>query len=142
MPATGDHSADGGSRPGRRVSRYAVSGLGMGVFLSVLPVLSFAMFGDKPFVDLHTTLPRVLALYIGGGCIAGALVGLVMPIIRSSFIAGFVGSIVGVIFGCAMHILDTSGKGWTSASVFAVVVTGVALGGSLGVFYRHDSQNE
>lgn len=141
MPATKGNSA-GENGVVRRAARYSAWGIGIGSFLSILPLLAYMLFGSKPFADLHTSLPKVLAIYVLGGCIAGALVGLVMPMIRSDVIAAVVGSIVGVLFACAIQIMDASGEGWTSASIFAVVVAGVVIGGSLGVFYRRDSEGK
>lgn len=96
-----------------RTAHYGKWGLSLGGVLCVLPILSYLLFGSKAFDDLNTSLPKVLGLYIVGGCVAGALVGLVMPIIESDFVAAVVGSIVGILAAYAIQILDTNIKVWT-----------------------------
>ena len=119
-----------------RTARYGKWGLSLGGVLCALPILSYLLFGSKAFDELNTSLPKVLGLYIVGGCVAGALVGLVMPIIESDFIAAVVGSVVGILAACAIQILDTNTQPWTFDSIAIAIVWGVGLGGPLGVSFR------
>jgi uncharacterized membrane protein len=113
--------------------------LAIGSVLCALPLLSYLLFGSTAFNELHTSVLTVVSLYIIGGLVAGGLVGIVMPIIRSDFMAGLVGSVVGILGSLAMQIMDTSVKAWTFDSVATVLVLGIGLGGSLGIAYRRGS---
>lgn len=125
----------------RRTVRYSKWGIGIGGFLCILPLLSYLLFGSKAFDELNTSLPKVLLLYIVGGCVAGILVGVVMPIIRSDFMAAVVGSVVGILATGAMQIMETGITTWTFDSIATVVVLGIGLGGALGVAYRRSSND-
>lgn len=119
-----------------RTLHYAKAGLVIGSVLCALPLLSYLLFGNAAFNEFHTPVLTVLLLYVIGGLVAGGLVGIVMPVIRSDFMAGVVGSAVGILGALAMQILDTSAKLRSFDSVATVLVVGIGLGGSIGVIYR------
>jgi len=125
----------------QRTIRYGKWGIRIGGVLCVLPIISYVLFGSLGFNALHTSLPKVLALYIVGGCIAGGLVGIVMPIIRSDFMAGVIGSVIGIMGGCAIQIMDPTANAWATDGIVTSILVGVALGGTLGVAY-HRSSND
>jgi len=133
------HATKQNNSIGPRTVRYAKAGLTIGSVLCALPLLSYLLFGNTAFDEFHTSVVAVLLLYVLGGFVAGGLVGIVMPIIRSDFMAGVVGSIVGIIGAFAMQVLDTSAKIWSFDSVATVLVVGIGLGGSIGVIYRRGS---
>lgn len=130
-----------------RTTRYSKLGITIGGVLSVLPIVSYILFGSRAFDELHMSLPKILLLYLIGGCVAGALVGIVMPIVRSDLMAGIVGSIIGIMAGCAIQIMDSTGNAWATDGIVTSIIFGIALGGPSGVMSRrsanevHDTSN-
>lgn len=124
-----------------RAVRYGRWGATAGGILCVLPLISYVLGGDMAFNELHTSLPKVITLYIVGSCIVGVLVGIVVPLIKSAAVAGVVGSLIGIAGASAIQIMDSPGDFWTGASIFTIVVEGIGVGGSLGVaLYRRSSR--
>lgn len=124
-----------------RAVRYGRWGATAGGILCVLPLISYMLGGDSAFNELHTSLPKVVMLYIVGSCTIGVLIGVVMPLIKSAVVAGAVGSLIGIAGASAIQIMDSPSDFWTGASIFAIVVEGIGVGGSLGVaLYRRSSR--
>ena len=122
-----------------RTARYGKMGIAIGGVLCVLPIASYILFGTRGFDELHTSLPKVLLLYVVGGCVAGALVGIVMPIVRSDFMAGVVGSIIGIMAGCAIQIMDPTGSAWATDGIVTSIIFGIGVGAPSGVLSRRDA---
>ena len=124
-----------------RAVRYGRWGATAGGILCVLPLISYLLGGDTAFNELHTSLPSVITLYIVGGCTVGVLVGVVMPLIKSAVVGGVVGSLIGIAGASAIQVMDSPSDFWTGASIFAILVEGIGVGGSLGVaLYRRNSR--
>lgn len=126
----------------KRVVRYGGWGLGIGGFLCLLPVLAYLLAGDRTFLELHTSFPRVVALYLVGGGVAGAIVGVTLPVIQSDVIAAVAGAIIGMLFAVAMKFMENGAAGWHLKDIAVVIILGSALGAPLGVNYRRQAKQE
>jgi hypothetical protein len=77
------------------------------------------------------------AVYIGGGGIAGAIVGLLYPLARWRLGAVLVGITALTPFALGIGLSLTGlGQSWEAANTFAAAVVAIGLGGGLGMIYR------
>lgn len=70
------------ARLNRRTVLGASIGLGVGAALAVVASIALVTRGDSVFAKQHVTYAGVIALYLGGGVIAGAIVGALSPLAR------------------------------------------------------------
>ena len=78
----------------------ALHGLGVGLVFTAWVTFLYIIRGSKPFEANHTTFVAVLGLYLVGGPLAGAIVGLFRPMVRrlpGALLAGAVGGIPAAI---------------------------------------------
>lgn len=99
--------------------------------------LLYLVAGSAPFDSYGVTLPTVILVYIVGGVLGGAVVGLLLPLARYKVGATLVGILAAIpVVGGAM--LSMSGlPPWEPADNFAFVFTTVGLGSVCGLIMWH-----
>ena len=83
-------------------------GLGVGVLLTLWVLFVYLRHGDAPFAAKHTTLAFTVALYLGGGVVAGGLAGLLGPLGSGRLWAAMVGYLSALSVSVAMSVFG----GW------------------------------
>ena len=99
---------------------------------SALVGLIAVFIGPGPFERANTTLLSVLLVYWGGGLIAGVIVGLLLPIGRSTVGAALIGGVAGVPVACAAMLATTQPAKWVETLPVAAVL-GLVLGPLFGL---------
>ena len=114
-----------------RVRRCALWGLAVGVAYAAFAVAIFVLGAGGRSGHPGRELALVLALYLGGGVVGGAIVGLLWPIVADSVLGeGVVGAVA--IFPLVAGYLVWE-HGWfpasTSGEWMVALVTSALLGG-------------
>jgi hypothetical protein len=100
--------------------------------LSVLVcVTSFAGLTDRTLA-----IQRIVPLYLGGGLLAGSMVGLLHRMAQSRIGAAALGVLVAIpVSVLTLVAVDGSGK-WLPGDTVVVIVTSLGLGIPVGIIYR------
>ena len=97
----------------------------------------FIVVGAAPFESVGASVLAVTMMYLAGGVLGGAVVGLALPWVRSRVGAYVVGVLAGIPFGSMAVGAVTSFRPWSGVEVFALCGGLLTLCGPLGVIYRH-----
>jgi hypothetical protein len=106
-----------------------IAGLVIASFYSLYVLLLYAIRGAAPFESSGVTLGGVIAAYYGGGLTAGAIVGILWPLLRWRLGA----TIVGIVAAFSVFLgigLATEGyfDRWTTRTWETVIVLGTLFG--------------
>jgi hypothetical protein len=107
-------------------------GLGAGVLLTLWVLFVYLQHGDAPFAAKHTTLPFTVALYLGGGVVAGGIAGLLGPLGRGRAWAAMVGYLSALPVSAALGVFGGLG----GRNPWLVVGLTALIGLPVGVIYR------
>jgi hypothetical protein len=102
------------------------AGVVLAALLSLAAIIVFAVEGAEPFRRLRTSLPIVIAVYILGGIVGGALFGLLLPLTKWRLGALGVGIAVAcpVYLGASLVIQD----GDIVSGLIAAICVGAIIG--------------
>ena len=120
-------------RPPAERIRWGVSyGVFFGLIYTAIAVAMWIMMPvgqDAPALELAA----IIAIYVLGGVVAGAIVGLMLPLARSRLGAAGVGAVA--MFPIAMAVIGMrAGPVWTWGSVewWSIIISALVLGGGFG----------
>lgn len=91
--------------------------------------------GNVPFEKEGTTLPKVLAVYWGGGLVAGVLIGLLWRVRGSNVGAALVGAVASVPVSCAVLLATEPPAAW-GQEFTTYLVAGLVIGPLFGLALR------
>lgn len=121
----------------RNVPAGALVGLLFGLVYSVIAVVLFLARGQGAFeYQAGVSLLILMGVYMVGGVLGGAVVGLLLPWTNNRWGAVVVGMIaaVPVVTGVAIA-MDGMPSGWSDASLGSLILTSVLLGGAGGYMF-------
>lgn len=104
-----------------------------GTAYALLGSLTFIVVGEEtPGRDL-STYAKLMGLYLGGGAVAGLVLGLLRPFVRRRVGATLVGAIASTPIGVALHylvVVPEAGREGASIvpTIFAVALLGALAG--------------
>ena len=120
----------------RRLLWGARHGALFGVVFCGLALVAFLIGGHATFEAQHTSLGRVLVLYLVGGVASGIIIGALRPLTARPIGAGAVGFLCGLLFGVLLRIARDGLNDWGGRDAFLVLSIAVALGIPVGLVYR------
>ena len=88
--------------------------------------------GSAPFESAGTTLPKVLAVYWGGGLLTGVVLGVLWPPGRSKAGAAVLGAVASIPVSCAVLLATEPPSSW-AREFLTYIVIGLALGPLFGL---------
>jgi hypothetical protein len=125
----------------KRAISNVVDGVKLGLMFaaafSVIASVVFILTGGSAFDRSVATLTRVIAAYVAGGIISGALFGILRPLARWAIGAAMLGIIVAVPAYAGMRFAINGFGLWTMEDTAAVLVLSSLIGGASGVMLRH-----
>jgi hypothetical protein len=99
-------------------------------------VLIWLLRGSEPFERKGVTFLAVVVLYLVGGPVTGAIVGLLRPVAKS----GLGAAITGVVAAIPVSVMAIAAVGgfppWTRQHTFASIVMAVVGGAMGGYMFR------
>ena len=108
------------------------NGIGISLIYVAFAALQFllnahvrATYGD--------TLVAITGVYLIGGCLGGAMVGLLLPFIRSRSACGIVGFLVVLPMAILIHSVWLTNSDWSPSRIVTVVFGSLMIGVPLGV---------
>lgn len=122
-----------------RVSQGIRWGVGLGVILSAWAAFLAVLSGST---DLHgkggdvISLWWIIAIYLLGGAIVGALIGVTMPLFRWRVVAGLVGCVSAMILGAGVITGLSTFDAWSRTERVALPLFGIAFGIPGGLIVR------
>lgn len=118
----------------KRVTRSTRIGLSVGVLIAVMASIAITVGLGPSYRGLLEALLTTAILYVGGGVVGGAIVGLVRPIASRSLGAALIGVLASAPFfaGTAFAV---SGFEWTVDTTITLLIVTVVLGAPLGVVW-------
>ena len=118
-------------------------GVGLGLAFAAAYSLYVAVLylaeGSQPFDRLHTSLQKVIAIYVIGGVASGAVVGMMRPYLRLRLVAIIVGILAALVvfLGIAVASQGMPWR-WTKAAWGSLVLCSLLLGSFGGNwFWKH-----
>jgi hypothetical protein len=108
-----------------------VYGLAIGAIYSVIALAIFAASGEEAFRREGTTVEMAVMLYLVGGALGGALVGVLLPWVTSRPRAAIVGAVAMTPFSVALELTIESGAANVGEWVVSLVTLGT-IGASVG----------
>lgn len=78
-------------------------------------------------------LVAIATVYLIGGCLGGAIVGLLLPFIRSRAACGMVGFLVILPMAILLHYIWLTNSDWSPDRIAAVLLGSLFIGVPLGV---------
>lgn len=111
-------------------------GIAFGLGFSCYVVLLFLSRGEAAFEPHGMTLTQVVALYLAGGTLAGAVVGLLRPLTRNTWGAAVVGFLGAVTIAVFLIIAEGGLIPWTQAKTTKAIILGLVWGPLGGVMLR------
>ncbi len=103
-----------------------------GLVYSLIAGVIALLAGSAPFEDAGTTLPKVLAVYLVGGLVVGALIGLLWPMGRSRSGAALLGAVASVPVSCLVLMATEPPSAWREAALSYVAI-GLVIGPLFGL---------
>lgn len=93
----------------------------------------FVARGSSHFERQDVTLPLLLAAYIFGGLLGGAIVGLLRPLTRSRLGSVFVGLSTAIPVAVGFRMADAGVTAWDSGDLRTVLIFSLVLGPICGL---------
>lgn len=126
-------------RRGRSLSQDLVLGIGGGLAIALLlcvyAAILYLLRGAESFVANDVTLGAAISVYIVGGVIAGAVVGVLLPITRWRWGAALVGFLAAMPVFAIVRALLEGFRPWTSVDTIVMILWALTLGSSVGWIY-------
>lgn len=97
----------------------AYAGVGVGIVVLTWPAAIKSSWSQVPLIGLA---------YLGSGVLAGAVVGLLRPWVRTSLGAGIVGFLSAIPAVTLALLTSNKFAAWSGAETFSVLVTSIILG--------------
>ncbi|GAC1418077.1 MAG: hypothetical protein NVSMB53_17120 [Gemmatimonadaceae bacterium] len=129
------------SRVFQNVVLGARIGLGMGAIFTVWVTVVFLVSGTAPFHKQGTSYPAMVALYLVGGPVVGAIIGLFRPLIGNLLGAVFVCILASVPLAAAFLVMFEGPPPWTPSSMGFIPFAAVVLG-TMGGFVLYGVLHE
>ena len=107
----------------------------MATVYGLFAALQYLINGPALEAAHGVTLPTVVAVYILGGCIGGALVGLLLPSIRSKLACAVVGIVALLPIAVIVHYSAAGDHAWTPLRIATTIVGPILLGVPLGLSF-------
>ena len=107
-----------------------------GVVCACIALLQYLVRGAGFETRYQLTLPTLAVAYLGGCIVAGALVGLLLPLGKWRPGAALVGFLAILPVGAAIELSTLTGSGWTRANTFVLIVGAVGIGVPVGAIYH------
>ncbi len=106
-----------------------MEGLWYGRAYAVVALLLWVLFGPDRFSRLHVTILGVVSMYLVGGGLAGAIVGVLSPVAGRSRLGRVVIGIVAALPFCLIGIMVMLPRGdWSRYLVPSVAASALLLG--------------
>ena len=103
--------------------------------------IEYLVLGSRTTSRIGVTLPSILLMYVGGGVLAGIILGVGRPLGRTqvgSMVLGvFVATCVYVSAGIAIYGLPNH---WHGKEWFSTVVVGILIGALSGNMFYKDTE--
>jgi len=123
-----------------RIARFSRYGLLLGALLSCLPLIAALVTGSTSLTlrrgeDVSLNVFLVIGSYLSGGVMGGAVVGMLLPLMRWPAGSALLGIVAFVPCATAVGYTLAVGKG-EPIDWITVTIISVALGGICGPAYR------
>lgn len=113
-----------------------IAGLFFACFYSLYVIGLYLIRGSTPFVANDTTFGQVVASYFGTGIVAGAVVGLLRPLLRWRIGAVFVGIVAAFAVFVGIALLDQGSFSQWDQDTWVSCVSLAVLFGTFGALIR------
>src|SRR5690349_14268786 len=113
----------------------AKHGLSIAIVFTIWISVLFFIGGSTAFEKNHTTFQAVVALYLIGGPIAGAIVGLFRPGLQKLGVAILAGSTAAIPLAAGVRLAMFGLEPLSGRDVFLLFVFGLALGPATAVAF-------
>jgi hypothetical protein len=124
------------SRAPQRLAWGIRWGLAFAAVLGIWVAVMYPLGGAKAVNRIGVPFAALIVLYLVGGVAGGALVGVLLPIVRWGWGAIVVGVLAFVPFGYAVTGVLIGFAPWTVLHTLAVVAGPIVLGVPVGLAYR------
>ena len=119
----------------------AGAGFLLGCVYSVIALVIHATKGREPFEANDASLASVLFVYLGGGVVGGAIIGLLRPLAKWRFGAVIMGIAAMLPISLGVNLAVSPGiSEWTIHNVNKTLLVAIILGG-LGGYVSWDTSN-
>jgi hypothetical protein len=108
------------------------NGLGISLVYVAFVALQFILNANMRATYADTLVP-IVGVYLIGGCVGGAMVGLLLPFIRSRTACGIVGALVILPMAILLHYVWLTNADWRPSRIATVVFGSLMIGVPLGV---------
>jgi hypothetical protein len=108
------------------------NGIGISLVYVGFAALQF-LFNMNLRATYGDTLVPIVGVYLIGGCLGGALVGLLLPFIRSRTVCGIIGFLVILPTAILTHYVWLTNADWGPSRIATVVFGSLLIGAPLGV---------
>lgn len=98
--------------------------------------LQFLFRGEAVFAKYKMSFGAVIAFYLGGAVAAGAVVGMLLPLGRSTGGAALLGFIAGIPVAVAFRIALSGFAAWTVRDTIFLILWPLVLGAPAGTVLR------
>ena len=111
-------------------------GLRFAIVLGIWISIVFLIGGSAAFAKYDTSFGKALGVYLGGGALAGLIVGLFRPLLQNQVVAAIVGVLAAIPVIIMVNLTLHPGK-WNGDDVFVVSILSLFYGLVMGpIFYR------
>src|SRR5258708_2171777 len=103
---------------------------------SMLALVQWLLQGPTLFDRHHLTLSGLVATYLIGGAVGGAIAGALLIVARWKAGAAAIGVLTIVPLGAAIQFLTLGDRHWDGASTATLVIGALAIGIPSGIIYH------
>lgn len=121
---------------GRRLQWGAKAGMAVALVLMLWAVGVYAFAGSAAFTSRGVSFWTTLVIYCVGGLLGGAVVGVMLPLVRWVLGAACVGMVATLPIGLVTMMVLKGAAPWGTVESVSVVLFVLLLGGPLGLTYR------
>jgi hypothetical protein len=119
----------------RRLQWGAAWGLLLSVPYVLFAAIQYTLNGPAIAAKVHMSFLEAVLVYVAGCLLAGALVGLCLPLMKSKVGCAVVG-VLGILpIAILIRIVTTTGARWEQADFVTVIVGALLLGIPMGVSF-------
>ena len=111
-------------------------GLRFAIVLVIWVLIIFLIGGSAAFAKYDTTLSKTIGVYLGGGALAGLIVGLCRPLLQNQIAAAIVGVFAAIPVIIMVDLTLHPGK-WDGDDVWFISILSLFYGLVIGpIWYR------